>query len=113
MMRRITADAFVAVEADVSHSGDVAGASVMGEFLLTEMALGVSVELSSKLRAVVDGAGLRKGSVSLKWKFMGPAADSYRTNTRTQAQWGPEVGRQFSELCERLSEARGASRRLV
>jgi hypothetical protein len=72
------------------------------EFLLSPDALGTSIELSAKIRQLVDGTGLRKGSQPLKWKTMGQAATDYRANPFARRQWGPEVGKQFEELVSRL-----------
>jgi hypothetical protein len=74
------------------------------EFLFTEAAVGVSTDLSSKIRLLVDGRGLRKKNQSIKWATLGAAADAYRTNPPSRLLWGPEVGRQFAELMERLEE---------
>jgi hypothetical protein len=72
------------------------------QFLLTRDALGVNIELSLKLRQLVDGRGLKKGRESLKWISMGRAADDYLRLPRARTLWGPEVGRQFGELIGRL-----------
>ena len=71
-------------------------------FLFTDHALGVSLDLSAKLRVLVDGRGLRKGKQRLKWGRLGPAADSYEKDPQARKLWGPEVGRQFAELVARL-----------
>jgi len=72
------------------------------QFLYSEHAIGVSTELSAKLRDLVDGKGLRKGNQPLKWQRLAAALDSYRTNPQSRPLWGPEVGRQLIELAERL-----------
>ncbi|MES2177825.1 MAG: UvrD-helicase domain-containing protein [Gemmatimonadota bacterium] len=72
------------------------------DFLFSPDALGTSIELSNKIRQLVDGKGLRKGTDPLKWKNMGRAADDYRTSPFARRQWGPEVGKQFEELVSRL-----------
>lgn len=75
------------------------------EFLYTEAAVGVSTDLSAKMRTLVDGRGLRRGNQSIKWATLGAAADAYRSNPSSRVLWGPEVGRQFAELVERLEES--------
>ena len=72
------------------------------EFLYSEYASGVSTELSTKLRTLVDGRGLRKGKQPLKWAKIGSAIDSYHDNAQSRQLWGPEVGRQLMELAARL-----------
>jgi superfamily I DNA/RNA helicase len=72
------------------------------ELLFSPYALGVSIELSTKIRQLVDGSGVRKGNDRIKWRTMGDAADDYRRNSISRRQWGPEVGRQFEELVSRL-----------
>jgi len=72
------------------------------EFLFTESALGVTVELSEKLRALVDGYGLKRGDQAVRWRMLGQAADALRTDPRSRLRWGPEVGRQLDALIERL-----------
>jgi hypothetical protein len=78
------------------------------EFLYSEYAIGVSAELSAKLRVLIDGTGLRKGRQPLKWARLGPAADSYLGNPQSGKLWGPEMGRQFTQLIGRLPATPGA-----
>ena len=73
------------------------------DFLFSADALGVSIELSAKIRQLIDGKGLRKGSDPLKWKTMGRAAEDFRSNQFARRQWGPELGKQFETLISRLS----------
>lgn len=72
------------------------------EFLVSGLALGVSTDLSAKIRALVDGRGLRKGRDSLKWRTLGSAAEAYYREPRVKHLWGPDVARQFGELIDRL-----------
>lgn len=72
------------------------------EFLFTRYALGASLELSAKLRTLVDGRGLRKGTQRLRWRTIGEALDYYRDHPRVRNLWGPEVGRQLLELTDKL-----------
>jgi hypothetical protein len=72
------------------------------EFLYSESAIGVSVELSAKMRALVTGRGVKKRDLQLQWARLGQAADSFRRDARCRNLWGPEVGRQFAELVARL-----------
>jgi hypothetical protein len=80
-------------------------------FLLSEYALGMSVELSSKLRTVVDGVGLRKvdkegRAHNLRWARFGQAVDAFRKDGRARRVWGPELSTQFSKLIARLRHRR-------
>jgi hypothetical protein len=75
------------------------------EFLFTDDAIGVSVELSSKLRGLVDGVGLKRRHESLKWRSMGDAVDAFQREATVRRHWGPEVGRQLLSLVERLPAA--------
>ena len=68
------------------------------EFLLSEAALGVSTDLSAKLRVLIDGHPLKKGGHSIRWRDLGAAWEAHRRDPRARNLWGPEVGRQFSEL---------------
>jgi hypothetical protein len=72
-------------------------------FLFSDVALGTSVELSAKLRQLVDGQGLRKQQQSLRWRDLGHAADDFRRHVRVQRLWGGEVSQQFDGLIQRLS----------
>jgi hypothetical protein len=72
------------------------------EFLFSERALGTSVELSSKLRVLVDGKGLKKGQQTLKWRTLGDAALAFGQEPYSRRQWGPEGGRQFANLISSL-----------
>jgi hypothetical protein len=72
------------------------------DFLFLPAAHGVSIELASRIRHLVDGTGLRKGADPLKWKTMGAAADDYRRNQFARRQWGPEIGKQFEFLVGKL-----------
>jgi hypothetical protein len=73
------------------------------DFLVSGLALGITVELSSKLRELVDGKGLRRGGEMLRWRSIGEAVDAVRTDVRARRVWGPEIARQFLALAERLS----------
>lgn len=74
------------------------------EFLFSDMALGTSPELSEKLRSLVDGRGLMdmRKRIAVRWKNLGAAADAYQGQLATRYVWGPEVGRQFEDLIQRL-----------
>lgn len=76
------------------------------QFLYTKDAIGISPELSAKMRALVDGMAVRKGNQTIKWAKIGAAADSFRDDRRARALWGPEVGQQFATLLDRLRESR-------
>jgi hypothetical protein len=103
--KAVRAPTFLADLHDASADHDwrkMTGAS----FLLSKHAPGVSIELSSKIRQLVDGRGLKKGSESLKWQTMGRAAEDYsRQPSSARRQWGPEVGKQFEDLISRLPSA--------
>lgn len=73
----------------------------------SDFALGLSPELIAKLRELVDGRGLRRGTEAVKWTHLGSAADAFRSRPRARALWGPEVGAQFLLLVERLERDHG------
>jgi hypothetical protein len=81
------------------------------QFLYTGDAFGLSSELIAKMRDLVNGAGLKKGSLRLKWRTMGQAADDFRRRGSARRLWGPEVGKQFRELIDRLQPRAGRTER--
>jgi hypothetical protein len=72
------------------------------EFLYSEFAIGVSAELSAKLRLLVDGRGLKRGNRPVKWATVGDAISGIRRDATLRNLWGPEVSRQLLELGRRL-----------
>ena len=87
-----------------SASGAAGWRALTGEqFLHTLDARGVTTELSAKLRALVDGRGLKKGHEPLRFRNMGDAVDALRQRPTTAKLWGPGVSRQLEELGRSLS----------
>jgi hypothetical protein len=72
------------------------------EFLYTESALGLSPELISKLRELVDGRPIKRGSDTLRWRDLGSAARDYATSAASRRLWGSETGTLFSKLVAKL-----------
>jgi hypothetical protein len=74
------------------------------QFLYTEYALGIPLELSTKIRSLVDGQGLKAAGANgrrLKWSRMGQAVDEF-SNANSKTLWGPQQSAQFAKLIERL-----------
>ena len=72
------------------------------EFLYTRQARGLSIELIAKIRELVDGKGRVRRKARDRWENIGQAADDYRDHVKWRRVWGPDVGKQFGELIERL-----------
>ena len=72
------------------------------EFLYTERALDLSLELIGKIRSLVDGKGLVRDRKRVRWKDVGSAAEDFRRNAFARREWGPSVARQFNDLILRL-----------
>ena len=80
------------------------------QFLYTDSAIGLSLDLITKVRDLVDGQGLRRGverAERIKWRTLGDAADDFAAYPRARAVWGPEGGRQFGDLIGQLGTAEG------
>ena len=78
---------------------------VTGEqFLYSDAAIGLSLELIGKLRELIDGQGLRRAGERsrVKWRTLGDAAEDFVVYPTTRTLWGPEVGEQFRSLIVRL-----------
>ena len=75
------------------------------QFLYTDLAVGLSPELIDKIRTLVDGQGMIRNRLRERWIAMGTAVDDFAGVPRAKVVWGPEVGRQFFELAERLKQA--------
>src|SRR5207247_9226977 len=75
------------------------------QFLYSEMAIGLPTNLIAKIRELVDGVGLTKGRLRLRWRSMGSAADDYRKVPLCRPEWGPETGQMFEVLTELLGPA--------
>jgi hypothetical protein len=73
------------------------------EFLYTPSALGLTPELISKVRELVDGIGLRQGRMPKKWKTMGAAIEDAKGIPATKLTWGPEMHRQLLVLAGRVA----------
>jgi len=74
------------------------------EFLHSRYAVGVSVDLARKIRELVDGTGLRRGTVWKKWRTMGDAvAGLSQQRIQSRRTWGPEVASQLEALVASLS----------
>ncbi len=73
-------------------------------FLHSRYAIGISVDLARKIRELVDGKGLRRGTEWKKWRTMGDAcADLSRQRIQSRRTWGPEMSVQLEELASLLS----------
>jgi hypothetical protein len=79
------------------------------EFLFTRHALGLSPELIGKIREVVDGRGLNKGNLPIKWATLGSAASDLKGNARVRPIWGPELHKQAEALFGRLDSLGGSN----
>ena len=75
------------------------------QFLYSEMAIGLPTNLIAKIRELVDGVGLTKGRLRLRWRSMGSAADDYRKVPLCRPEWGPETGQIFEALTGMLGVA--------
>ena len=72
------------------------------QFLYRKEAIGLSSQLIAKMRELVDGQGVTRGSARVKWGNLGFAAKDFRGSPISRQQWGPVTGREFSELIEKL-----------
>jgi hypothetical protein len=73
------------------------------EFLYTTMALGLSVELITKIRDLVDGQGMTKNRRRTRWRCLGDARDDLQADATVRRLWGPAVAAQFEDLVEQLT----------
>jgi UvrD-like helicase family protein len=78
--------------------GDMTGP----QFLYSSEAVGLSSDLIGRIRALVDGIGLRRGLDVVKWRTMADASRDFRESPVSRQQWGPVVGKKFSELTLKL-----------
>ena len=81
--------------------GKTAGDMTGEEFLYSDAAVGVSLELSAKLRDLVDGQGLMRGREQLKWASLSGALNALK-EPRARKRWGEIAAREFSALGDRL-----------
>lgn len=74
------------------------------EFLHTPAALGLSIGTTSKIRQLVDGKGLKRGRIALRWRTLGSAASDATTSSTAAKQWGPTALTEFLALSARLAQ---------
>ncbi len=77
------------------------------QFLFSRLALGLPVDVSAKIRQLVNGKGLRRGNRTVRWRTMGSALDACAQDPMSRQLWGPEVARKVIDLAARL-QAEGA-----
>lgn len=71
------------------------------QYCYTGFALGLSHEAQQKLCELVDGRGMTRGRISVKWKTIGDLGKDLESNPRTRAMFGPVTSK---ELRENLSQ---------
>lgn len=72
------------------------------EFLFTEYAIGLSLELIESIRDLTNGPAQRKGRVDIRWRNVGDAFDAVRRSPQSANVWGTERSRQLLALADRL-----------
>jgi len=76
------------------------------DFLYTPEARGLSVEAIRKIDELVDGIGLIRDGVRVRWRDMGTLLADIETQPRVRTFWGPVLHR---EVWERLRKQRTAA----
>lgn len=71
------------------------------EFLYSEMAIGVSGLLITKLREIIPGVSIRREGAFVQWKNIGSAFDSARNDVKSRQVFGPEGLKLFYDFCEK------------
>jgi hypothetical protein len=76
------------------------------QFLYSEYALGLPVDLIAKIRQLIDGKGLRRRDAGgrdrpVRWATLGQAVDAF-PDAYSKNLWGPQQSAQFAKLIERL-----------
>lgn len=76
------------------------------QVLYGDAALGVSVELAEKLRALIDGTGRTRvsngRSRAVSWKNLQEATKAVQRDAYVRNLWGPKTLQEFRELTEKL-----------
>ncbi len=72
------------------------------EFLFLEEARGLPLRLIEKMRALVTGVGRTLDRNPVEWRTLGSAAQDIRSYPVSRQQFGPEVVKEFEQLCRKL-----------
>ena len=79
------------------------------EFLFTEYAIGLPLELIDAIRDLTNGPFQRKGKVDIRWRNIGDAVTAVQRSPQSANVWGPERSKQLLALADRLSPRQKAN----